>query len=285
VKQNLKKRGLVEMIGATLIWGSTPIVGILSNLPSPVFVFFRVVFAFPFIFYFAVKRAGIKEFFRLKPFWPLFISGIFLAVNWIFFFWALNLTTISTVVVLYYTGPIVSIILAVLFLREKFNKNILFAVILALIGVVISNFDNGFKFNLGAFIALFAGISYGFLGFFSKIATMHHRAVSVTAWQILISIILTAPFLFLNDFEFSFVTLIIVLIAGIVHTALALFLWYDSLNFISVSIASILQYLDIFFAMLFGLFLGQIPTFYQLTGGVLIALAGVVGSRKEAENS
>ena len=56
------------MIGATLIWGSTPIMGILSNLPSPVFVFFRVLFAFPFIFYFAVKRAGIKEFFRLKPF-------------------------------------------------------------------------------------------------------------------------------------------------------------------------------------------------------------------------
>ncbi len=275
-----KKRGLIEMIGATLIWGSTPIVGILSNLPSPVFVFFRVLFAFPFIFYFAIKRAGIKEFFRLKPFWPLFISGIFLAVNWIFFFWALNLTTISTVVVLYYTGPIISIILAVIFLKEKMNKYIVFAIILALTGVVISNFDNGFEFNLGAIIALMAGISYGFLGFFSKIATMHHRAVSVTAWQILISIILTVPFLFLNDFKFSFATLIIVLIAGIIHTALALFLWYDSLNFISVGIASILQYLDIFFAMLFGLFLNQIPSINQLIGGILIAIAGAVGTKK-----
>ncbi len=268
------------MIGATLIWGSTPIVGILSNLPSPVFVFFRVVFAFPFIFYFAIKKAGFKEFFKLKPFWPLLISGIFLGINWIFFFWALNLTTISTVVVLYYTGPIISIILAVIFLKEEFNKYVLIAIILALIGVVISNFDNGFKFNFGAFIALLAGLSYGFLGFFSKIATMHHRAVSVTAWQILISIILTAPFLFLNHFEFGLTTLIIVLIAGVIHTALALFLWYDSLNFISVSIASILQYLDIFFAMLFGLFLGQIPTFNQLAGGVLIAAAGVIGVKK-----
>ncbi len=275
-----KKRGLVEMIGATLIWGSIPIMGILSNLPSPVFVFFRVVFAFPFIFYFAVKRAGIKEFFRLKPFWPLLLSGIFLAVNWIFFFWALNLTTISTVVVLYYTGPIISIILAVIFLKEEFNKFILIAIILALIGVVISNFDNGFEFNLGAIIALMAGISYGFLGFFSKIATMHHRAVNVTAWQILISIILTAPFLFLNDFEFNFVTLIIVLIAGVIHTALALFLWYDSLNFISVGIASILQYLDIFFAMFFGLFLNQIPSINQLIGGILIAIAGAIGTKK-----
>ena len=275
-----KKRGLMEMVGATLIWGSTPIVGILSNLPSPVFVFFRVVFAFPFIFYFAIKKAGIKEFFKLKPFWPLLVSGVFLAVNWIFFFWALNLTSISTVVVLYYTGPVVSIILAVWFLKEKFNRYILIAIILAVIGVIISDFDNGFKFNLGAFIALLAGISYGFLGFFSKIATMYHRASAVTAWQILISIFLTLPFLFLNDFDFNFKTFIIVLIAGIVHTAFALFLWYDSLNYISVSIASILQYLDIFFAMIFGLFLGQIPTINQFIGGVLIAVAGIIGTKK-----
>ena len=274
------KRGLIEMIFATLIWGSIPIIGILSKLPSPVFVFFRVLFAFPFIFYFAIKRAGIKEFFRLKPFWPLLISGIFLAVNWIFFFWALNLTTISTVVVLYYTGPIVSIILATLFLKEKFNKYILIAVILAIIGVIISNFNNGFRFNLGAFIALLAGISYGFLGFFSKIATIYHRAVIVTAWQILISIFLTIPFLFFYDFSFNVQTFFIVLIAGVIHTALALFLWYDSLNFISVSIASILQYLDIFFAMIFGILIGQIPTFYQILGGSLIAIAGIIGTKK-----
>ena len=268
------------MIGATLIWGSTPIVGILSNLPSAVFVFFRVVFAFPFIFYFAVKKAGIKEFFKLKPFWPLLLSGIFLAINWIFFFWALNIATISTVVVLYYTGPIVSIILAVLFLREKFHKYLYIAVILALSGVIISNFNKGISFGFGAFIALLAGVSYGFLGFFSKIATMYHRAVSVTAWQILISIFLTLPFLFFYNFSFDFKTFVIVLIAGIVHTAFALFLWYDSLNFISVSIASILQYLDIFFAMIFGLFLGQIPTLNQLIGGLLIAAAGIAGTKK-----
>ena len=269
------------MLGATLIWGSVPVMGILANLPSPVFVFFRVLFAFPFIFYFAVKRAGIKEFFKLNPFWPLLVSGVFLGVNWIFFFWALNLTDISTVVVLYYLGPIVSIILAVIFLKEKMNKYILFASFLAVLGVMISNFKNGgIEFNLGVFIALMAGISYGILGFFSKIATMHHRAVMVTAWQILISIFLTLPFLFFNEFDLSVKTLIIVLIAGVVHTALALFLWYDALNFISVSMASILQYLDIFFAMIFGLFIGQTLTVYQIIGGILIALAGMIGVKK-----
>ena len=107
------------MIGATFIWGSVPLMGIFSNMPSGVFVFFRVLFAFPFIFYFAIKRSSVKEFLKLKPFWPLFLSGVMLGINWVFFFWAFNYTDVASVVVIYYAGPIISLILAVMFLKEK----------------------------------------------------------------------------------------------------------------------------------------------------------------------
>jgi len=47
-------RGLIQMFIVTLIWGSVPIVGVMSALPSAVFVFFRVLFALPFMFYFSL---------------------------------------------------------------------------------------------------------------------------------------------------------------------------------------------------------------------------------------
>jgi len=87
------------------------------------------------------------------------------------------------------------------------------------------------------------------------------------------------PFLFYNDFTLNTQTLIIVIIAGIIHTALALFLWYDSLSYISVSLASILAYLDIFFAMALNwLFLNQSPTIEQIVGSILIVIAGVIAT-------
>jgi RarD protein len=276
----VKKRGLFEMIGATFIWGSVPLMGIFSNMPSGVFVFFRVLFAFPFIFYFAIKRSSVKEFLKLKPFWPLFLSGVMLGINWVFFFWAFNYTDVASVVVIYYAGPIISLILAVMFLKEKINIFIIISIILAFIGVIVSS--GGFSMNKGAFIALFAAISYGFLGFFSKIATMHHKASAVTAWQILISIFITLPFLFINEWHLSMQGVIIALITGVVHTALALFLWYDALNYIKVSIASILQYLDIVFSMILAyIFLQQIPGINQIIGAVLISLAGILSTFKE----
>ncbi|GAB6074984.1 DMT family transporter [Nautilia lithotrophica] len=278
--KNKEKKGLLEMIGATFIWGSTPLMSIYSALPSGVFVFFRVLFAFPFILYFAVKRTGIKEFLKLRPFWPLLISGIALGVNWVFFFLAFNYTDVATAVTIYYVGPIISLLLAGMFLKEKLNKFIIISSVFAFLGVIISN--GGISLSKGALLAFLAAVSYGALGFFSKIATMHHRAAAVTAWQILISIFITAPFLFFNDWQLSLQSIIIAFITGVVHTALALFLWYDALNYIKVSLASILQYLDIVFAMILAyLFLGQVPDLNQLIGAVLISLAGMLSTLKE----
>ncbi|WP_457560961.1 DMT family transporter [Caminibacter sp.] len=276
----MKKRGLIEMISATFIWGSTPLMSIYSGLPSGVFVFFRVLFAFPFIFYFAVHRSGIKEFFKLKPFWPLLLSGIALGINWVFFFLAVNTIDVASAVSIYYLGPIISMLLAIFFLKEKANVFIYIGAILAIIGAFVT--AGGVHLSRGIIIAFLAALSYGFLGFFSKIATLHHRAVAVTAWQILISLFITAPFLWLNSWSITFTGMLIALITGVIHTALALFLWYDALNYIKVSIASILQYLDIVFAIILAwIFLGEIPKNYQIIGAFLIIAAGVLASMKE----
>jgi len=274
-------KGLLEMLGATFIWGSTPIVALFSHLPSPVFVFFRVLFAFPFIFYYALKETTLKELLFPKPFWPIFISALMLGLNWIFFFWALEESDVALVVIIYYFGPILSLLLAVFFLKEPFSLQIALALILALLGVYIST-KSSFGIDRGVFIAILASLSYGLLGFFSKLATKYHKAIVVTNYQIFISIFLTLPFLFLQEWHFTLQTFYIVVIAGVIHTSLALFLWYDALNYIKVSIASILQYLDIFFTILLAfLILGQKPTIEQLIGAFLIVLAGVLASYKE----
>ncbi|WP_216818642.1 DMT family transporter [Desulfurobacterium indicum] len=159
----MKSKGFLEMLGATSIWGSVPLMGIWSGLPSGVFVFFRVLFAFPFVFYFAVRKSSLKEFFNLKPYWPLLLSGIMLGVNWVFFFWAVKVTDIATVVTIYYAGPVISILLAAFFLKERMNLFTVVSIFLAFAGVVVSS--GGFNIDKGAVIALLAT---GFLDFSQK---------------------------------------------------------------------------------------------------------------------
>jgi len=272
-----EKRGLIEMIIATFLWGSTPLMSIYSHLPSGVFVFFRVLFAFPFLLYFSYKKAK-SELFK-PPFLPLIFSGIALGVNWIFFFMAFNYADVASVVTIYYTGPIISLILAVIFLKEKINIYIILGIVLAFLGVIIS--IGGINFQKGILIAILAGVSYGLLGFLSKIATLYHRPIVVTTWQVFISIFITLPFLFFQEFEITLKGLIFAFITGTIHTALALFLWYDALNYIKVSIASILQYLDIVFSIILAyIFLNEIPTTNKIVGAFLIVVAGIISTNK-----
>ncbi|SDC67114.1 hypothetical protein SAMN05660835_01201 [Desulfurella multipotens] len=78
VKSNSQK-GVFEMLFATFIWGSIPIFSIWCNLPSPILVFFRVLFAVPLVLFYSIRKLGKDEFFRIRPFAPLFLSGIALA--------------------------------------------------------------------------------------------------------------------------------------------------------------------------------------------------------------
>ncbi len=281
------KRGLVEMFFATLIWGSIPLFSVWCALPSPVFVFFRVLFAFPFMLFYSIKYLGTKELFNIKPALPLVLSGIVLSLNWIFFFWAINITDIATAVVLYYFGPVFTIILAVIFLREPLTKTLVAATIIAFVGAFLT-FVPSLKPGgslLGVLVALASGMLYGLLGFISKIATFKHSSIKITVYQIFISIFFTFPFVFFFNFSISFYVLLLLIITGVVHTALALFLWYDSLNYISVSTSAVFSYLDPFFAIILGfLFLSQKPGFMQIIGGILISVSGIIISVKESKN-
>ncbi len=275
------------MFLATFIWGSIPLFSIWCALPSPVFVFFRVLFALPFILLFAIKQIGIKEMLNIKHPIALMLSGIVLSLNWIFFFWAIQITDIATAVILYYFGPVFTIILAVIFLKEPITKTLIAATIIAFLGAFLtfapSLHNPGSIF--GIIISITSGLFYGLLGFISKMATFDHAPIKVTSYQVLISAIFTAPFALIFHFNLSINVVILLFIAGIVHTALALFLWYDSLNYISVSTSAVFSYLDPFFAIGLGfIFLSQKPALMQIIGGIMIAISGIFISLKESKS-
>ncbi len=281
-----KKKGLLEMLFATLIWGSIPVFSVWCVLPSPIFIFFRVLLAFPFVFLYSVKNLGVKEFFRFRPFTPLLLSGTALSLNWILFFWAIQLTNVASAVILYYLGPIFTIILAVFFLKESFGKTLFWAIVLAFSGSVLTFIPNlgvgHHRSFFGLAIAFLSGVFYGLLGFISKISVKYHSAIKLTTYQIFISIFLTMPFVLFVHFKLTPFIVTLLVITGVVHTALALFLWYDSLNHIKVTVASIFSFLDPFFAIIMGfLFLRQIPTLFQILGGTLIIISGIMASLGE----
>jgi drug/metabolite transporter (DMT)-like permease len=275
-----KNFGVLEMIITTAIWGSIPILAIFSDLPSPVFVFFRVFITSIFLIPVIRKRVNLRNLINKY----VFLSGIFLALNWILLFYAVSIIQVSEAILLYYSGPIFAI-LVMHFLGERIGINRYISIIIAFTGIFIIINPTTLNISIGALIALASGIFYGLLAVASKMATGIVNSKELVFYQTIISTIITSPFLLILRFNLTLNNIVIVTIAALVNTLLALFLWYDALTKISVQLSSILSYLDPVFAMLFAfIFLHQIPTLISLLGGILIIISGIFSVIIETRN-
>jgi drug/metabolite transporter (DMT)-like permease len=129
---------------------------------------------------------------------------------------------------------------------------------------------------------------YAFLGavFYGSVVVMgrfiRSGASSITFYQMVMAILLTFPFTLTMDYSLDFKKIVLLLIAGVLNTGIALVLWWDALKKLGIKTASVLTYLDPLFAFVLSIsFLDYKPSFSEILGGILVIAGGVLVSLKE----
>jgi drug/metabolite transporter (DMT)-like permease len=275
------------VIAALIIWGS---VGILSRylvLPPLLIVTYRVLFG-------AVALSLIGGAWRksekpagrpsLRQRMVVVLSGICLALNWLFFFQAIAMTQVVNAVLAYYTAPIWVAAAAPFLFRERMEGKTLVAAGIAALGLFLVLSGPGAQ--LGS--ADLAGIAWGLvaavfyagvtllgrlLGGESPMRLVLWQCVSATA-VLLPAVLMTAG---AGALRLDPLPLVLLVILGVVHTAGALVLYFWGLAKVKVQHLAVLSYLDPVAAVLFAfLFLGERPTGMALVGGLLILGASLL---------
>ncbi len=139
IDYNNSKKGLIEILSSTVIWGSIPVFAIWSMLPSPVFVFFRVLISF-LLLSIILRRNLIKILKKLSNFYVI-LSGILLSLNWVFLFYAVFMIPVSEAIIFYYTGPVIAILFSP-FLKEKINNGGLLNIFVSFTGIIICHWGH-----------------------------------------------------------------------------------------------------------------------------------------------
>ena len=165
--------GITFIIGAYILWGVLPIYWkFLDEVPAPEILAHRIIWSFVFIsiVVLILKRKQLKNFFQVqmsqkKTWFALILTSLLISANWLTYIFAVNTDHIVDASLGYYINPLVSVLLGVFVLRERFNKLQTFAFILAGIGVLYMTFSIG-KFP---WIALILALSFGFYGLAKKL--------------------------------------------------------------------------------------------------------------------
>lgn len=142
------RAGIISAICAYVMWGVAPLYfKLLEDISADEILIHRIVWSTLLLAIIVIFSRKTKHFIKTitqpKLLLNLTISAAFLGINWFIFIWAVNNNHLLDASLGYYINPLFSVALGVIFLQERLRNWQIFAVALALIGVVIQLFMVG----------------------------------------------------------------------------------------------------------------------------------------------
>ena len=155
--------GIVYLLAAALIYSTMPVLIRSLNtghLPPISQVFLRYVFAFlAAAIYFVVTRSDFKVKRKDLPL-LIFISIFGYALTNLFFTYGVLLTQVSTALFIFYCFGVVTPVLGIIFLKEKFNNANLLALVLGFLALLLLFTPTGLPGpKIGAVFALLSALA------------------------------------------------------------------------------------------------------------------------------
>ena len=167
----MKKGVLFALIGYT-IWGFFPLFfKLLHEAPAFQIMAHRVVWSFLLMAAIMLYRREMKALLAAvtwRIFGLYFIAGTLLAINWVTYVWAVNSGFVVEFSLGYFINPLVSVLLGVIFLRERLRPLQWLLVILAAAGVTYLTISTGKL----PWISLVLALSFGSYGLMKKLTPL-----------------------------------------------------------------------------------------------------------------
>jgi chloramphenicol-sensitive protein RarD len=167
------KKGITYGIGAYLLWGIFPIYWKwLHTVPAIQVISHRIIWSFVLLALILFVTRQWKAFrsaaFSRRVVLIYLASAILLTINWLTYVWAVNAGFVIETSLGYFINPLISVLLGVIFLREKLRTWQWVPIGLAAIGVVYVAVSYG-QFP---WIALTLAFSFGIYGLVKKVAPL-----------------------------------------------------------------------------------------------------------------
>ncbi len=210
-----------------------------------------------------------------KIFWISFPVGVLLALHWIIFFHAIQVSSVAIGLLAFSTYPVFVAILEPLFNRSKFRLLDLLFAGLAFVGLLVVLQEDAAEYTVvaGVFWGVLAGLSCALLTIWNKRLVHRDDPINMGMLQNFWAAIVSIPFA-PELLKSSMIDLGLLFCLGAFCTALAHCLFITSLKTVRAQVASIAAGLEPFYGILFAaLLLQEWPTPREIGGGLIILAA------------
>ena len=275
------KKGILYGIGAYVFWGFFPIYWkLLHHVPAIQLIGHRIIWSFLLllvVILFTKQWMEFRETLNAKVLRIYAIAALLIGVNWFLYVWAVNANFIVETSLGYFINPLLSVLMGVIFLKERLRFAQWIPVILAAIGVTYLTFVYGRL----PYIALSLALSFGLYGLVKKLSplgslyglTIETGILFIPALIYLIIMQANGTAAFLDT---GITSDLLMIGAGLV-TTVPLLMFASAARSIPLWVVGLLQYIAPTLQFLIGIFIYKEPfSQHQLIGFSIVWAALIV---------
>lgn len=278
----------MRLHAAVLLFGLAGLFGKAVHLPPTALVFGRTSFAAATLLgVLLLNRRAEAE--RPKPTaGALLLSGAVLAFHWVAFFQSIQVSSVAIALLTFSSFPLFVTFLEPLCFREPLRRADLgtaFGVACGL-ALIVPRFDLGLQSTQGALWGLLSGLSFAVLALLNRRLAGRPSAVVVAAGQNFCAACALLPLVVTSGMRPGVTDLGLLMVLGVLCTALAHVLFIGSLSQLRAQVVSVVTGLEAVYSIVFAfLLLGERPALRTLVGGVLVLGTVLLAGWREASGA
>ncbi len=211
----------------------------------------------------------------------LVVSGLFMGLHWITYFYSLRYSNVAIGMLSLFTYPVLTSFLEPIILRTKFQKVHLLLAILVLLGIyfLVPDFDLDSSYTIAVLLGILSALFYALRNLSLKSSVNTYDGTALMSYQLLVIAIILCPFFFFEDSTNILSEWKPLLALALITTAIGHTLFLRSFKHFSITTASIISSIQPVYGIIIGaLFLSEIPSLTTIFGGVLILSSVVIES-------
>lgn len=267
MKQNEQKIGMMYTLIAYLIWGILPIYWkLIQHVPSGEVLAHRIIWSFVLMIVILIFAKRAKTFiYEFKRMWQnkksllgIIAASIIISLNWLTYIWAVQNDYVIEASLGYYINPLISVILAVIFLKERLDQQQRIAVLIAVVGVVFLTFSYG----VFPWVSIILAVTFAIYGLVKKLVDIDEmfgltfETLFITPLALIY--LLALPSSNLTAYVTDSSTLFLLIGTG-AATAVPLLLFAYGAKRIQLGLLGFMQYISPTIMLFIGIFLYQEP--------------------------
>ncbi len=272
---------LVALHVAVLLFGFAGLFGKWLDSSPVAIVLGRTVVAAAALGLLRLRSGHVRPPFELR----LVTNGAVLALHWVSFFAAIQVSSVAIGLLGYATFPLFVLVLEWLLLRRRWTARKLATALLVGAGLilVVPEYSLANRTVQGLAWGLVSGFAFALLAVLNRRLVANRRASDVAFWQNLFAALCLVPFAWASPWALGPLggrEIALLLILGLACTALAHTLFIASLRVATAHGASVIAALEpVYGIVLAAALLGEVPGMRIIMGGALIVGAAVVATR------